>query len=109
MEGEHTPTIIQLIQLMDLAVIQLKDSLLFFIFPNRSDSFLETKSEFKLNSASFIKLSSPLSLHIILYGSFASSSNTRGNWQILLLLNFIYQYIYETGKFTAVSYLVCKA
>ena len=33
MEGEHTPTIIQLIQSMDLAVIQLKDSHLFFIFP----------------------------------------------------------------------------
>ena len=32
MEGEHTPTIIQLIQSMDLAVIQLKDSHLFFIF-----------------------------------------------------------------------------
>ena len=34
MEGEHTPTIIQLILLTDLAVIQLKDSHLFFIFPN---------------------------------------------------------------------------
>ena len=33
MEGEHTPTIIQLIQSMDLAVIQLKDSHIFFIFP----------------------------------------------------------------------------
>jgi len=33
MEGEHTPTIIQLIQSMDFAVIQLKDSHLFFIFP----------------------------------------------------------------------------
>ena len=33
MEGEHTPTIIQLIQSMDLAVIQLKDSHMFFIFP----------------------------------------------------------------------------
>ena len=35
MEGEHTPTIIQLIRSMDLAVIQLKDSHLFFIFPNK--------------------------------------------------------------------------
>ena len=33
MEGEHTPTIVQLIQSMDLAVIQHKDSHLFFIFP----------------------------------------------------------------------------
>ena len=33
MEGEHTPTIIQLILSTDLAVIQLKDSHLFFIFP----------------------------------------------------------------------------
>ena len=33
MEGEHTPTIIRLILLTDLALIQLKDSLKFFIFP----------------------------------------------------------------------------
>ena len=33
MEGEHTPTIIQLIQSIDLAVIQLKDLHIFFIFP----------------------------------------------------------------------------
>ena len=32
MEGEHTPTIIQFIQSMDLVVIQLKDSHIFFIF-----------------------------------------------------------------------------
>jgi len=38
MEEEHTPTIIQLIQLMDLAVIQLKDSYIFFIFPTLSRS-----------------------------------------------------------------------
>ena len=36
MEREHTPTIIQLIQSMDLAVIQLKDSHIFFIFPTTS-------------------------------------------------------------------------
>jgi len=35
MEGEHTPTIIQLIQPMDLAIIQLKDSHIFFIFPTQ--------------------------------------------------------------------------
>ena len=34
MEGEHTPIIIQLILSTDLAVIQLKDSHIFFIFPN---------------------------------------------------------------------------
>ena len=34
MEGEHTSTIIQLILSTDLAVIQLKDSHLFFIFLN---------------------------------------------------------------------------
>ena len=33
MEGEHTPTIIQLIRSTDLAVIQFKDSHIFFIFP----------------------------------------------------------------------------
>ena len=33
MEGEHTPIIIQLIQSTDLAVIQFKDSHIFFIFP----------------------------------------------------------------------------
>ena len=33
MEGEHTPTIIQLIRSTDLAVIQFKDSHVFFIFP----------------------------------------------------------------------------
>ena len=32
MEGEHTPTIIQLIRSTDLAVIQFKDSHIFFIF-----------------------------------------------------------------------------
>ena len=36
MEGEHTPTIIQLIRSIYLAVIQLKDSYLFFIFPNKT-------------------------------------------------------------------------
>ena len=36
MEGEHTPTIIQLILSTDLAVIQLKDSHLFFIFSNNN-------------------------------------------------------------------------
>jgi len=33
MEGEHTSTIIQLIRSTDLAVIQFKDSHIFFIFP----------------------------------------------------------------------------
>ena len=33
MEGEHSPTIIQLIRSTDLAVIQFKDSHIFFIFP----------------------------------------------------------------------------
>ena len=33
MEGERTPTIIQLIRSMDLAVIQFKDSHIFFVFP----------------------------------------------------------------------------
>ena len=33
MEGEHTPTIIQLIRSTDLTVIQFKDSHIFFIFP----------------------------------------------------------------------------
>ena len=32
MEGEHTPAIIQLIRSTDLAVIQFKDSHIFFIF-----------------------------------------------------------------------------
>ena len=40
MEGEHTPTIIQLIQSMDLTVIQLKDSHLFFIFPTLNTSHI---------------------------------------------------------------------
>ena len=35
MVGEHTPTIIQLILSTNFAIIQLKDSHLFFIFPNR--------------------------------------------------------------------------
>ena len=33
MEGEYIPTIIQLILSTDLALIQLKDSLKFFLFP----------------------------------------------------------------------------
>ena len=33
MKGEHTPIIIQMILLMGLVLIQLKDSLKFFIFP----------------------------------------------------------------------------
>ena len=41
MEGEHTPTIIQLILSTDLAVIQLKDSHLFFIFPNNPPQCME--------------------------------------------------------------------
>ena len=39
MEGEHTPTIIQLIRSTDLAVIQFKDSHIFFIFPTRKNSW----------------------------------------------------------------------
>ena len=38
MEGEHTPTIIQLIRSTDLAVIQFKDSHIFFIFPTKDSS-----------------------------------------------------------------------
>ena len=33
MEGEHTPNITHLILSMDLALIQLKNSLKFFVFP----------------------------------------------------------------------------
>ena len=33
MEGEHTPTIIQLNRSTDLAIIQLKDSLLYSLIP----------------------------------------------------------------------------
>ena len=36
MEGEHTPTIIKLIRSTDVAVIQFKDSHIFFIFPTVS-------------------------------------------------------------------------
>ena len=38
MEGEHTPTIIPLILSTDLALIQLKDSFKFFIFPTISST-----------------------------------------------------------------------
>ena len=36
MEGEHTPTIIQLIQSTDLAIIQLKDSLSYSSIPTET-------------------------------------------------------------------------
>jgi len=41
MEEEHIPTIIRLILLMDLVLIQLKDSLLIFYFPNNSPQWTE--------------------------------------------------------------------
>jgi len=44
MEGEHTPTIIQLILSTDLAVIHFKDSHIFFIFPTHV-SFVVIKAD----------------------------------------------------------------
>jgi len=42
MEGEHTPTIIQLIRSTDLVVIQFKDSHIFFIFPTKVSEYLRS-------------------------------------------------------------------
>ena len=53
MEGEHTPTIIQLIRSTDLAVIQFKDSHIFFIFltnPFKPTGEVAEKTHEKLGS-----------------------------------------------------------
>jgi len=46
MEGEHTPTITQLIRSTDLAVIQFKDSHIFFIFPTEVTRYCTTLGDY---------------------------------------------------------------
>ena len=46
MEGEHTPTIIQLIRSTDLAIIQLKDSHLYSSIPTREKEDKAGQSQF---------------------------------------------------------------